>query len=395
MTDACTDETLTLSCKEGLVYLVTSPLVLHVKIGMWTSNHKKLLDRYRTYYGSDTNLYIYETKTPRLHESIFKEKFLDFHICLELYQKEYIEEYKIYLKKLCDTKEIFMTSNSPQKVSTKQKLLYLVNLLNIDIDSNECIIPKSKIQENIMEINTKINIILSSLDIEYVEDSQFETVIDKFNKVLQIWYKKCIIDSDDENNLEIIPYDKKKVPNDEELYEKCSDNHILQTRFPEIVPENIPKLSELINDNDEPLIRLEILENLYDERYMNIDNYLENEDKRPGYVAAIRELCKLLGLQSTVDTEAKITEAKLYHKIGDRDIVKEKLSKLAIIMKFRKTPLDSTKQRRWCLKKILENFSGIDLVYGQDSKKTDGIRLSCQYIHINDPFVKDVLSILI
>jgi hypothetical protein len=80
----------------GWVYLVTGYRIEHVKVGMWSGTRKGLFTRYQTYYGNDMNLQLFVSDDPRKHESMFKVKFKNYSICLELFDKKYWDEYILY-----------------------------------------------------------------------------------------------------------------------------------------------------------------------------------------------------------------------------------------------------------------------------------------------------------
>ena len=82
----------------GYVYCITSELINHVKIGFWKGNIEGLRSRYVTYYGSNLEIYYIKSNNAReLEQKCFKQ-FKNYNVTNELFSKEYLNEYKEYLK---------------------------------------------------------------------------------------------------------------------------------------------------------------------------------------------------------------------------------------------------------------------------------------------------------
>jgi hypothetical protein len=81
------------------VYLVTTPELHFTKVGIWSNSIKTLISRYKTYYGSDLNVSVFQCDRARHIESMFKKHFKSQNISHELFIKndEMINKYKAYL----------------------------------------------------------------------------------------------------------------------------------------------------------------------------------------------------------------------------------------------------------------------------------------------------------
>jgi hypothetical protein len=73
--------------RDGLVYVITSPVLDAVKIGMWKGSVKKLKERYSTYYGPRLTLKIIETDNCRRLETLAHSALREFKIESELFKK--------------------------------------------------------------------------------------------------------------------------------------------------------------------------------------------------------------------------------------------------------------------------------------------------------------------
>lgn len=57
------------------VYLVSSPLIKHIKVGIWSSSEYDLYTRYMAVYGTETMIHVFEHDDPRAIEKTFKDTF--------------------------------------------------------------------------------------------------------------------------------------------------------------------------------------------------------------------------------------------------------------------------------------------------------------------------------
>jgi hypothetical protein len=102
------------------------------KIGYWTSSLKLLHSRYSTYYGSDLKLYSFATLYPILAETLFKLTYQCYHIINEIYNIQYIEEYKIFFERMSSKNEnelnnYILSLNSENFINTGNNEIILVN----------------------------------------------------------------------------------------------------------------------------------------------------------------------------------------------------------------------------------------------------------------------------
>lgn len=82
------------SSEPTILYLVTSPLVNAVKVGIWSNSVRALRGRYITYYGKNLDIYYFsDVQEARRHETKFKHKFAHHKIFSELFAKQNIQEY--------------------------------------------------------------------------------------------------------------------------------------------------------------------------------------------------------------------------------------------------------------------------------------------------------------
>ena len=84
--------------KSGNVYIIKAINFKNVKIGYWTGTLNSLKQRYTTYYGSGVEVFAYFTEFPRKIEKEFKKHFAKYNISYEIYDIDYIEEYKIFFE---------------------------------------------------------------------------------------------------------------------------------------------------------------------------------------------------------------------------------------------------------------------------------------------------------
>ena len=109
------------------VYILQPPDYLRVKVGYSTQTFKGLFNRYITAFGSDIKFFVFETDTPREIEKQFRKHFINKCVTNELYQAEYLEEYKKFFKKVTGKNPIMLNRETLDNISHTQ---------NIDIESD-------------------------------------------------------------------------------------------------------------------------------------------------------------------------------------------------------------------------------------------------------------------
>ena len=87
--------------KQGVAYLATSSIIDGIKLGYWRGKSKSLFDRYKTYYGTDLEFYLFPCKDCLLLEGIAKLLFRPYNISLELHKQEFLNHYIAVLSYLC------------------------------------------------------------------------------------------------------------------------------------------------------------------------------------------------------------------------------------------------------------------------------------------------------
>jgi hypothetical protein len=87
---------------EGYVYLVSSPLLNAVKIGMWRGTVDALRARYATCYGADLSLKLFYTRDARALEGTTHAHFDHIRLSNELFAKEHIALYGDFIEKHID-----------------------------------------------------------------------------------------------------------------------------------------------------------------------------------------------------------------------------------------------------------------------------------------------------
>jgi len=92
------DKSLNEKSKIGYVYCTTSPTINHIKIGFWRGSIESLQSRYVTYYGSDLELFHVMTKDAPKLEYLCHAHFNEQRITNELFLKDNLDEYKLYLE---------------------------------------------------------------------------------------------------------------------------------------------------------------------------------------------------------------------------------------------------------------------------------------------------------
>lgn len=81
----------------GYFYLITSPVLNAIKAGYWKSSIYKLRSRYVTNYGSNLEIFYISVENAKEFENFFCHKFKNMHIINELYDKNFIEDYKDFV----------------------------------------------------------------------------------------------------------------------------------------------------------------------------------------------------------------------------------------------------------------------------------------------------------
>jgi len=78
---------------QGLVYLITSPIILGIKVGFWHGSIEELKCSYRTYFGEKITLYTFHTNDAPKAEKSFMLKFKKYRISNEIFEKDILVEY--------------------------------------------------------------------------------------------------------------------------------------------------------------------------------------------------------------------------------------------------------------------------------------------------------------
>jgi hypothetical protein len=94
------------------IYLITSPIINGVKIGM-SSNWKKLYSRYVTFYGDKLSIYAFQCNDRCSDERQIHKHFKKYRICGEIFDKDHFDDYLIY----CHDK--FILVYSPETINYK------------------------------------------------------------------------------------------------------------------------------------------------------------------------------------------------------------------------------------------------------------------------------------
>lgn len=84
----------------GFVYLVTFPGSSRIKIGMWTSELRRLFSRYATVYGNDLQLDYWQCKDVRSVEQKVHREMQNFHLSGELFSRDAEEMARTVLHQL-------------------------------------------------------------------------------------------------------------------------------------------------------------------------------------------------------------------------------------------------------------------------------------------------------
>jgi hypothetical protein len=85
----------------GIVYLAYASTFSGIKVGYTTSSESKLKSRYKTYYGSECNVEIFNSDNHIQIENLFKAVFRNKNISNEIFDKSFIDEYRAFLNEKC------------------------------------------------------------------------------------------------------------------------------------------------------------------------------------------------------------------------------------------------------------------------------------------------------
>ena len=151
---------------KGLVYCVTSKLINYVKIGFWRVSLDTLYSRYITYFGPDLDLFYVYTFHPNILESKCHKHFNDKNLSNELFKKEYLDDYILFLnnnviddydygsdnlKKSYLTAECDFHHNSIQEFDNNE----LINEINKLININNLLIKDIELKNKDIELRDK------------------------------------------------------------------------------------------------------------------------------------------------------------------------------------------------------------------------------------------------
>ena len=136
-----------------------------------------------------------------------------------------------------------------------------------------------------------------------------------------------------------------------------------------------------------------LLQNLYDERYMNVqvtldeatyDNpYLAMLKKQAALVSAVRQLCSLLGVHGVTDTNTWI-----HQNVFEREDVKKVTGDCMKLMKqTSRAKSGESRAGRADVQRVLKAFAGVDLV-----RKRVQVNAARFYVHhiVTWPFIQAV-----
>ena len=101
--------------KSGNVYIIKAINFTNVKIGYWTGTLNALKQRYTTYYGTGIEVFAYFTEFPRKIEKEFKNHFKKYNISYEIYDIDFIEQYKLFFEDKTKVK-VVKVKEVPKKI---------------------------------------------------------------------------------------------------------------------------------------------------------------------------------------------------------------------------------------------------------------------------------------
>ena len=119
--------------KIGYTYCITSPTMNIVKIGFWSGTPESLKSRYITYYGNNLDIFYVHTADAYKLEQKCHKHFINKKISNELFDKQYIDEYKKYLN---DNKEYIPEDNI--MVSHRNECIQGKYKYRDENDGNDC-----------------------------------------------------------------------------------------------------------------------------------------------------------------------------------------------------------------------------------------------------------------
>lgn len=114
--------------KKGVLYLASSSIVVGIKLGYWRADLTVLYDRYKTYYGTDLEFYLFHCQDCRLLEAIAKTIFKPYNLSLELYSQDHLQYYIQILSHLCaisqeDLKNATTITNPQNLIGANKKTI--------------------------------------------------------------------------------------------------------------------------------------------------------------------------------------------------------------------------------------------------------------------------------
>ncbi len=77
--------------KVGRIYIIQAPDNNYIKIGLTTTNDKKLIERYATYYGSEMTIYLFTSNNIVVHEAQIHRSLKDAHKSMERFNVDALE----------------------------------------------------------------------------------------------------------------------------------------------------------------------------------------------------------------------------------------------------------------------------------------------------------------
>jgi len=83
---------------EGMLYVVTSPLLPFFKLGYWTGTEEKLRSRFATYYGPQLELHTWPCTQCRACEAVLLQEFAAHSMGGELFSKECMADVLTFLE---------------------------------------------------------------------------------------------------------------------------------------------------------------------------------------------------------------------------------------------------------------------------------------------------------
>lgn len=322
--------------EDGYFYIATGERILHVKIGYWKGTIRQLLQRYQTYFGSSVILFCFPTPTPFAHETLFKTTFPQYHISFETYEKSLLNEYLS-----------FMTASvGPYTTESRSSLQTGVQLMR----------PPRPLMDVIRVYKyVDIPVLSSQVFADYTEMVRLSRATETM-KVAVVKHK---------------------------FDQVVSDDGFMDTAR--------ARLFDLMFEG--PKARKRLFQNVFVETHVDTSRYLD--DERVNYlelqgpvvssVKLVKDVCRILGLSSTVDMEHKFTTADVKRNVA---VLHTKLNE--IMGHFRiciRSDSDvKEKQVRSMLKGMLTAWSGMSL-HAEQTGRTATERNAVYSLKSNDEFV--------